>query len=104
VERPEGERPPEVIIGMAAARVNRVCVACCDRLGTERGQAWTGGTAIIDSSGWIVAARGDEGPAQADLDLDAARNKRLTAHADALGDRRPELYQALTTRMPLIVR
>ena len=36
--RPEGERPPEVTIGMAAARVNRVFIACCDRTGIERGQ------------------------------------------------------------------
>ena len=52
VYRPEGERPPEVQIGMAAARVNRMSIACCDRIGTERGQESTGGTTIIDESGW----------------------------------------------------
>lgn len=95
VPRPEREHPPEVVIGMAAARVNRMAVACCDRIGTERGQAWTGGTTIIDVSGWIAATQTGEGSACADVDLGAARDKRLTEHADALGDRRPELYSAL---------
>ena len=49
VPRPEGERPPEVVIGMAAARVNRMAVACADRVGLERGQDWTGGTTIVVS-------------------------------------------------------
>jgi predicted amidohydrolase len=90
VERPDGERPPEVQIAMAAARVNRIFIACCDRTGTERGQEWTAGTTIIDVSGWPV------GTARAELDLSAARDKRLTEFADALGDRRPELYGRLT--------
>jgi predicted amidohydrolase len=96
VERPPGERPPEVLIGMAAARVNRMFVACCDRTGAERGQEWTGGTTIIDEAGWVVATQTDVGPASADLDLERARDKRLTDLCDALGDRRPELYGALT--------
>jgi hypothetical protein len=32
----------------------------------------------------------------ADVDLESALDKRLTEHADALADRRPELYQDLT--------
>jgi predicted amidohydrolase len=36
VSRPRGERPPEVIIAMSAARTNRVFIACCDRTGTDR--------------------------------------------------------------------
>ena len=96
VDRPEGERPPEVQIAMAAARVNRVFIACCDRIGTERGQEWTAGTTLIDESGWVLAAQRGEGPAQADIDLALARDKRLTDLCDALGDRRPELYRPLT--------
>ena len=95
-DRPAGEHPATVLIGMAAARVNRVFVACCDRTGTERGQAWTAGTTIIDASGWVVATQTGVGPASADLDLAVARDKRLTDVCDALGDRRPELYGALT--------
>ena len=96
VDRPAGERPPEVQIGMAAARVNRVFIACCDRTGTERGQEWTAGTTLIDESGWVIATQTAEGPARAEIDLALARDKRLTDLCDALGDRRPELYRALT--------
>ena len=96
VDRPAGERPPEVHIGMAAARVNRVSIACCDRTGTERGQEWTAGTTLIDESGWVVATQTAEGSARADIDLTLARDKRLTDLCDALGDRRPELYRPLT--------
>ena len=95
VERPPGEHPPEVLIGMAAARVNRMFVACCDRTGAERGQEWTGGTTIIDEAGWVVATQTAVGPASAELDLARARDKRLTDLCDALGDRRPELYGGL---------
>jgi predicted amidohydrolase len=95
VERPAGERAPEVIIAMAAARVNRIFIACCDRTGVERGQRWTAGTTIINESGWVVATQHRDGPATIDADLARARTKRLTEHSDALGDRRPELYGAI---------
>jgi predicted amidohydrolase len=96
VERPPGERAPEVIIAMAAARVNRVFVACCDRTGTERGQEWTAGTTIISESGWPVATADENGIAVADIDLSLARRKRLTELADAMADRRPHLYAAMS--------
>ncbi|GAA4184562.1 nitrilase family protein [Streptosporangium oxazolinicum] len=92
VARPEGERPPEVVAAMAAARANRMFVACCDRSGRERGQDWTEGTAVVDASGWVVATAGPGGLAVADLDLGRARDKRLSERNDALADRRPELY------------
>jgi predicted amidohydrolase len=95
VPRPEGEHPPEVIIGMAAARTNRVFVACCDRAGTERGQEWTSGTAIIDEQGWVVAETTREEAVAADLDLTLAREKRVTENAHLQDDRRPELYGAV---------
>jgi len=95
VPRPAGERPPEVVIAMAAARVNRMAVACADRLGSERGQEWTGGTTIVGADGWVAAETREAGVLIADVDLAAAANKRLTAHADAFGDRRPELYGAV---------
>lgn len=95
-ERPLGERPSMVTIAMAAAHINRVFVACCDRTGTERGQEWTAGTTIIDPSGWVIAEQAGVGPAGADVDLALARDKRLTELADALSDRRPELYSGLT--------
>jgi predicted amidohydrolase len=100
VDRPVDERPPEVIIAMAAARVNRIFIACCDRTGLERGQEWTAGTTIIDHAGWVIARQPDEGPALADVDLSEARQKRLTDLADALADRRPKLYARLSEAPP----
>lgn len=98
VDRPPGERPPEVTIAMAAARTNRVFIACCDREGVERGQEWTAGTVIINESGWVLATAEPHGTAVADIDLLAARNKTLTLHSDALGDRRPDLYHLVTAQ------
>ncbi|MFR9727953.1 nitrilase-related carbon-nitrogen hydrolase [Saccharopolyspora sp. MS10] len=92
VPRPEGERPPEVVIAMAAARVNRVAIACCDRSGEERGTRWTEGSAIIDREGWVRAVADGSGTATAELDLAASRDKRLTDRADVFTDRRPDLY------------
>ena len=96
VPRPQGERPPEVTIGMAAARVNRMAVACADRVGTERGQEWTGGTTIVGVDGWVAAESRAPGLVIADVDLESALDKRITEHADALADRRPQLYRDLT--------
>lgn len=89
IERPAGERPPELLIGQAAARVNHVAIACCDRAGTERGQEWTEGTGIIGADGWLAAT----GPhADADLDLATAQDKKISSHNDLFGDRRTDLY------------
>ena len=101
VARPAGERPPEVVIAMAAARTNRMAIACCDRDGTERGQRWTTGTTIIGTDGWPLAeartVRGSD-VVTADVDLGAARDKRLTDLADAFGDRRTDLYGTAAER------
>lgn len=97
-DRPPGEHPAEVIIAMATAQVNRVFIACCDRAGVERGQEWTEGTAIIDRSGWVLAAADDQGTAIADLDFSQARDKSVSPHNDVLADRRPDLYQQTSCR------
>jgi predicted amidohydrolase len=98
--RPEGERPAEVVIAMAAARGNRMAVACADRTGTEREQPWTGCTTIIGADGWVAAEKAGAdalslGPVTADLDLEGALDKRYTELADAFADRRPSLYTPL---------
>ncbi|MCZ0731139.1 nitrilase-related carbon-nitrogen hydrolase [Mycolicibacterium iranicum] len=91
--RPAGERPGEVITAMSTARLNRVAIAACDRAGVERGQEWTGGTAIVDQNGWVVASVGSGvGMAVADVDLALSRDKKLTEHVDLLADRRLDLY------------
>lgn len=91
--RPEGERPGEVITAMSTARTNRVAVAACDRVGVERGQPWTGGTAIVNPDGWVVASVGEgDGIAVADIDLTLTHDKTLTDHVHLFDDRRVELY------------
>jgi predicted amidohydrolase len=94
--RPHGERPSEVTIAMATGRINRMAVACADRLGLERGQDWTGGATIVDPDGWVGAESRAPGMVIADVDLQSALDKRLTDRADVFGDRRPELYGAVT--------
>lgn len=89
-ERPAGEHAPETIQAMAAARASRLPTAIADRHGTERGVQWTGGTAVIDRDGWIVATPDSEGVASAVVSIDPS--KTLGANNDVFGDRRPELY------------
>jgi predicted amidohydrolase len=98
VDRPAGERPPEVVAAMAAARANHVFIACCDRTSDERGVSWTNGTALINELGWVVSTVEGEGMASADFDLEQARAKALGPRNDALADRRPELYSDITDR------
>ena len=99
VDRPPGERPPEVIVAMAAARVNRMAIACCDRTGAERGQEWTAGSTIVNEQGWIASATplgvDTTAATTATLDLTLGRNKNHTVLSHALHDRRPNLYRSL---------
>jgi predicted amidohydrolase len=96
--RPAGERPSEVVRVQAAAAVNRMFIAACDRTGSERGVDWVGGSVIVDPDGFPLA--GPAGPPVTTLiarcRLGEARDKRLGARNDALADRRPELYGAVT--------
>jgi 5-aminopentanamidase len=92
MERPEGERPAEALIAMATARTNHMAIACADRIGVERGQPWTGGTTIVDVEGWVAAETRRQEMIVADVDLEAALDKRFTELADSFADRRPELY------------
>lgn len=97
VDRPTGERAPEVQIAMAAARVNRMAIVCADRAGAERGVDWNEGTSIIDADGWVVDAVGPgDGVAWADIDASASRDKQLAERSDAFADRRPDLYSKVT--------
>jgi predicted amidohydrolase len=97
---PAGERVPEVTVAMAAAYSNHVAIAACDRVGAERGQDWNGASCIIDEHGWVVATADQHGVATADLDLSLSHDKRLSPLVDLFGDRRPELYGAVTAPRP----
>lgn len=96
VDRPAGERPPEIMLAMAAARASRLPIVIADRAGSERGVSWTDGTAIVGPDGWLLSGIG--GTASAELDLAAARDKRIGAQNHLLDDRRPDLYGPLTER------
>ncbi len=94
VPRPEGERAPEVVQAMAAARASAVTIVCCDRAGEERGHPWTEGTTIIGSDGWPTATKDSRGRVDAVLQI-ASERTRIGPRNDVLADRRPDLYRAL---------
>jgi predicted amidohydrolase len=99
VPRPPGERPGEVVRVQAAASTNRMFIAACDRVGTERGVDWIGGSVIVDCDGFPVAgpaASGQTTTLIARCSLAAARDKRVSEHNDVLADRRSELYGDLS--------
>jgi len=96
--RPDRERPMEVVRAQAAAGINRMFVAVCDRTGAERGVEWVGGSVIVDPDGWPLAGPepGDhEITIAADCDLGSATDKRISERNDVLADRRPSLYGAV---------
>ena len=94
VERPDGEHPPERIIAMAAARVNRMAIACSDRSHHDGGRRYTEGTAVIDANGWVVTPPlAGVGSVSATIDLDVARSKSISARNHLFGDRRPAIYR-----------
>lgn len=94
VDRPAGEHPPEQIIAMAAARVNRMAIACADRTHSDRGHPYTEGTAIIDAHGWTVTEPVvGVGSVTAALDLDVTLSKAISTRNHLFDDRRPTLYR-----------
>lgn len=95
VQRPRREHAPETIQAMAAARSSRLPTVIADRRGRERGVDWTGGSAVIDGDGWLVA-RGTTAPMLI-ADVRVGRDKSLPPHNDLFGDRRPDLYATGTS-------
>lgn len=93
--RPDGERPTEMVRALAGAGMNRMPIAVCDRVGTERGQDWIGGSVITDADGYPlrIAEFGVPGLIAADVDLAESKAKRINAHNDVHGDRRTDLYR-----------
>jgi predicted amidohydrolase len=93
--RPTDERPAEVVRVQAAASVNRMFIAACDRAGVERGVEWVSGTVVVGPDGYPLA-----GPVCEDRSvtvlarcaLERARQKHVSDRNDVFADRRPELY------------
>ncbi|MBS1725955.1 MAG: carbon-nitrogen hydrolase family protein [Armatimonadetes bacterium] len=86
------------LLALARAVENKVYVATCNRVGTEKGFTFIGKSKIIDPMGTILASAGaEEKVLIADLDFEVSRNKRNVTvpgkHETTIFDsRRPELY------------
>jgi 5-aminopentanamidase len=92
---PPGERAGEIIRVQADASINRIFIAVADRVGTERGVEWVGGSLIADADGWLLAGgASSDTPAtiMAECRLDDALRKTVSRFSDVHADRRPELY------------
>ncbi len=95
---PPGQRSGEVVSAQAAASSNGVFIAVADRCGTERGVNWLGGSVILRRGGYPAA-----GPVCADratvltatIDLQLAKDKRISERNDLFADRRLDLYAQL---------
>ena len=73
-------------------------IAVADRCRAERGVSWIGGTVIVGPDGYPLAGPvtgNQEAVLAAPCDLARARDKKISAHNDVFGDRRPPLYRAV---------
>lgn len=84
------------------ALLNRVYVVTANRIGEERGLAFTGCSLIADPEGEILAEAPADSPdvQVVEIDLERARRKAATPRNDLFGDRRPEWYAALVEADP----
>jgi N-carbamoylputrescine amidase len=95
-DQPLDHPPIALTLTMAAAHSNGMMVACANRIGVERGQAFIGQSVIVGGDGWPVA-----GPASQDTEailyapLDVLRlraGRSLNVFNHVLRDRRPDVY------------
>lgn len=83
---------------MTRATENMVYLAPCNHGGVELDSVMGGGTMIVDPRGRILKlVEGDEGVIWADLDHEEVRRARISG--TNLRDRRPDLYNIITTEM-----
>jgi len=84
------------ILHQAAAHSNGVYIACADRVGTERGQAFIGRSLIVGPQGWPCAGPASSDQEEillADVDLgNVAGSRSLNAYNHVLRDRRDDVY------------
>jgi predicted amidohydrolase len=91
-------------LAQTRAAENRIFLAAANRCGSERSTQFLGRSLIINPEGSILQEAGPDAPEilYAELDVDEADRKKLVFETDRyeldlFGDRRPDLYQALTT-------
>lgn len=100
-----GREAMATVLAMAAAHTNSIFIACADRVGDERGQAFEGQSVVVGCSGWPLAgpaSRDEEEIVLADVDLGSARRLRnWNAFNQVLRDRRTDVYdEMLGSREP----
>lgn len=79
------------------AMMHRFYAVTANRVGSERELRFTGESLIADPNGAVLASApaASEHVATVEIDLELARNKRLTSSNHLLDDRRPEVFTAL---------
>ncbi len=98
---PEGAEISAAHLGIARAAENRVFVATCNRVGVENGFRFIGQSKIIDIGGTVLAAAESvETTIVADIELAAARQKRMVAipgkyETEVFASRNPDLYRPI---------
>lgn len=85
-------------LAVGTAYAHRVFVLGANRVGSERGVSYLGCSLIAGPAGVLLAgpsSRDTEDLLLAELDLQEARNKKVSPVNDVLRDRRPESYGTL---------
>ena len=83
---------------MVNSNANKVYIACCNRIGEERGISFKGGSIITGPDGWPLAgpaAQDSEVILYADIDIMEGRKLRLLNLDECIKDRREDLYDKL---------
>ena len=73
---------------------NRIFTATANRIGSERGLAFSGLSQVTSPKGEVLAQAGGDsaGMVWAEIDLNEADNKWVTRQNHLFNDRRPEMY------------
>lgn len=79
---------------------NRVFIITSSRAGKERGLSFQGKSQIVNPDTSVIAKSGKEGEEVkvVDIDINLARNKKVTPRNDVISDRRPEFYKKILER------
>jgi predicted amidohydrolase len=99
---PDGSQNAPQFVTRTRALENRVFLLACNRCGEESGFWFFGHSQITDPGGNVLAEAGDgEEICYAEIEPEQARQKRIVLRPDVfeldtVGDRRPDLYEALT--------
>jgi len=76
---------------------NHIFTITANRIGKERDLTFTGQSQITDVKGNILAkgSKSKEEIVMAEINIELARNKKITPYNDLIKDRRPEYYSSL---------